>query len=99
MSKKRTLTFLVFLFVFNVCNTFAQTITDDRQPLVSVLEIIQKRYNIRFSYADITIADKTSPIPSEDLELNDVLNQLEISSQLEFRVLNSRFIVIQPAKY
>lgn len=99
MSKKKIFIFLLFLFVFNSCTVFAQTVINDRQPLVSVLEIIQKRYDIRFSYADITIANKTSAIPSDDLELNAVLNQLEISSQLEFRVLNSRFIVIQPAKH
>ncbi|TYC12804.1 TonB-dependent receptor plug domain-containing protein [Bizionia gelidisalsuginis] len=98
MSNKRTLTFLFFLFVFNVCNIFSQTITDDRHPLVSVLEIIQERYTIRFSYADITIANKTSVLPAKNLELNDVLNRLERDCHLEFSVLNSRFIVIQPAK-
>ncbi|MDX1270383.1 TonB-dependent receptor plug domain-containing protein [Bizionia paragorgiae] len=99
MITKRTLVSLWVLIVFNVCHMLAQNITNDKQPLISVLEIIQKRYDVRFSYADITIANKSSVVPDINLELSEVLKALEASSQLEFKVLNSRFIVIQPAKY
>ncbi|MDO5971224.1 TonB-dependent receptor plug domain-containing protein [Flavivirga aquimarina] len=82
----------------NVANPSAQTIQKEKQPLLSVLTILEERYNIRFSYADETIKDKTIILPNEDLTLEVILEFLKDETNLDFELLNDRFVAIKLLK-
>ncbi|PKQ45306.1 TonB-dependent receptor [Confluentibacter flavum] len=79
----------------NVVSLKAQTIQKEKQPLITILRILETRYQISFSYADSTIEDKVAVLPNEDLTLDNALNVLKTDINLDFEVLNNRFIVIK----
>ncbi len=73
----------------------SQIIQEEKQPLSSILKILETRYNISFSYADAAIEGKEAMLPAENLTLNDALNSIKRNTELDFEILNNRFIVIK----
>ncbi|MBU3822691.1 TonB-dependent receptor plug domain-containing protein [Flavobacteriaceae bacterium XHP0103] len=73
----------------------AQTVQEEKQPLSSVLKLLEKRYSISFSYADANIQDKYSILPNEAFSLEESLIILKEQTQLEFELLGNRFIAIK----
>ncbi len=82
----------------NVAAVKAQTIQKEKQPLIVVLKALSKTYNISFSYIDDTVNNKELTFPDKDLSLEDVLKFLRLHTQLDFELLNSRFVVISVKK-
>ncbi|SEQ11792.1 Outer membrane receptor for ferrienterochelin and colicins [Hyunsoonleella jejuensis] len=93
MNKKGGLFLLSILFFLNGLKGFSQA-NQETQPLIAILKILSERYDVSFSYIDETIANIEAPLPSEDLELTDAIYELELSTNLKFSILNSRFITI-----
>ncbi|WP_308990547.1 TonB-dependent receptor plug domain-containing protein [Mariniflexile litorale] len=79
----------------NVAILKAQTIQKEKQPLLTILKLLEVRYGISFSYADQTIKDKTSSLPHSEGSLDDALKVLKTETQLDFELLDSRFVVIK----
>ena len=67
-------------------------------PLKKVLSIIEKRYSISFSYADVTIENKYSILPNENKTLAESFALIEESADLVFEKLNNRFVVVKKKK-
>ncbi len=95
MSSKGYLSLFIFLFFLNVTILKAQTIQEEKQSLIAVLKTLERRYNIRFSYIDKTIKDKKTILPSDGLTIEDVLNILKNETDLDFQILDNRFVVIK----
>ncbi|GAA3616169.1 TonB-dependent receptor plug domain-containing protein [Flavivirga amylovorans] len=76
----------------------AQNVQKEKQSLLTILNILETRYNISFSYADETIKDKEITLPKEDLTLIDLLEFLKKKVELDFELLDSRFIAIKRLK-
>tara|TARA_R110000868_G_scaffold88088_5_gene245792 strand:+ start:5002 stop:7320 length:2319 start_codon:yes stop_codon:yes gene_type:complete len=95
VSKKGLLSLFIYLFFLNFSLLKAQSIQKEQQPLISVLKILETRYDIRFSYADQSIMDKKAVVPNKDLPLEDALTSLKNETELEFEILDNRFIVIK----
>ncbi len=98
MSKKGLLSLFIYLFFLNFSLLKAQSVQKEKQPLISVLKILEIRYDIRFSYADQSIIDKEAFMPMQDLSLEDALNSLKNETELEFEILDNRFVVIKAFK-
>lgn len=87
------------VFVFLI--TFLATIqgsaqTQDEIPLTEVLDSLEQKFNVRFSYADDNIKDvKIERFVSCD-NLEACLNQLADKTNLEFKILSDRFIAVSP---
>ncbi|NCQ15048.1 MAG: TonB-dependent receptor [Flavobacteriaceae bacterium CG_4_10_14_3_um_filter_33_47] len=73
----------------------AQTIQKEKQSLAEVLKILETKYNIRFSYADVTITDKMLALPDSNLSMEDAINLLKTETNLSFEILDNRFVVIK----
>ena len=97
MNKKGVLFLLNIILFFNGFNLCAQTI-EKKQALTSILKILSKRYNVRFSYADETIANSMAKLPKTELPLNLAIRELELETHLKFHLLNKRFITIVERK-
>ncbi|WP_299555415.1 TonB-dependent receptor plug domain-containing protein [Seonamhaeicola sp.] len=82
----------------NVTLLGAQTVQKEKQSLTAVLSVLEDRYNISFSYADKTVKDKKAMLPSKDIPLEDALRILKKETQLDFELLDNRFVVIKPVK-
>ncbi|GAA3637408.1 TonB-dependent receptor plug domain-containing protein [Flavivirga jejuensis] len=98
MSRKYTLSIFLFLLFLNIANLKAQTIQKEKYPLSSILNSLEKRYNISFSYADETIKNKEIILPNEDLTLEALIAFLKNETKLDFKLLDSRFVVIKLLK-
>lgn len=98
MSRKGTLSIFILLLFLNILTLSSQTVQKEKHPLADVLKIIESRYNISFSYADATIKDKKVVIPDKSLTLEDALDFLNNETNLEFELLNNRFVAIKIRK-
>jgi hypothetical protein len=94
VTKKDVLYLFISLFFLNGF-VIAQDIQKEPQPLIVVLQALESKFNISFSFADETIKDKFIIPPSENLSLTDVLNYLTSLTALEFEVLDNRFVAIK----
>ncbi|WP_026753245.1 FecR domain-containing protein [Sediminibacter sp. Hel_I_10] len=72
----------------------AQNTANTNAPLSDVLDVLEKRYEITFSYVDLTIANKTMSFPDENLSLAEVISLLSTSTNLDFIVVDNTNIVI-----
>jgi len=93
-KNKLILFFIIVLFSFS--KTLSQTKEETKkQSLSYILGLIESRYDIRFSYADDTILNKTCIIPEDNLTLKEVLFILEENTRLKFETIDDRFIAIK----
>ncbi|MFY7669913.1 TonB-dependent receptor plug domain-containing protein [Tenacibaculum sp. MEBiC06402] len=86
---------LLLLLIFNLFSSFPQQNSQDKIPLREVLEVLQKRYGVSFSYADNTIKNKYIKLPEENISLSEVLTFLKNTTNLEFELVNDTLIAIR----
>ena len=98
MNRNNFLSIILTLFFLNVATLKAQTIQKERQPLSVVLKILSETYNISFSYVDETIINKKVTTPNKNLSLEEALEFLKFETQLDFELLDNRFVVIKAKK-
>ncbi len=90
---KLLLRVILYLFFITSCH-FAQGQTKEEQPLGQILEELEKKYDIKFSYETKTISGITIMPLSSELSLEQVLLTLNSTTPLNFKVLSPRFIAI-----
>ncbi len=97
MSKHQFVSLFFLFFLFTSQSLKAQNV-NKKSPLSVVIDTLETRYNITFTYADATIKDKKSVIPSPSLSFNEVVNFLNKNTNLYFKVLSNNQIIIQNKK-
>ena len=95
MNRKGYLFISFFIFFFSVTQLTGQSLEKERQALVDVLKVLEKNFNVRFSYANNTIEGKTAILPASNLSLTEILDFLKNEVNLDFEILDSRFIVVK----
>lgn len=94
-----TKAFLRFVFSFwifyGLCITVVNAQNRQLLPLEQVLNLLQDRYNIRFSYNPIAIENLVLTIPDDSLSLNEALDFIKSQVAVEFTILNKRFITVK----
>ena len=98
MNRSFILSIIFTVFFLNVAAVKAQTVQKEKQPLIVVLKAISETYNISFSYVDDTINDKEVHSPDKDFSLEETLEFLRHETQLDFELLDNRFVVIKVVK-
>lgn len=98
MSKNFSFSIFILLFFLNVAYLKAQTIQEEKQPLITILKSLEEKYNISFSYVDDTIKDKEATPLKDNLTLEEALEFLKLETHLDFDLLNNRFIAIKKPK-
>lgn len=84
---------VLYLFFITSCH-LAQSQNKEEQPLAYILEQLEKRYDVKFSYETKTIEGVVVSPLSVGLSLDEALDKLKSITQLNFKVLSSRFIAI-----
>ncbi len=88
---------VAFLLIFSFCTTtYAQI--KEKQSLISIINAIEEQHRVRFSYANSTINDLKCLAPSNNLSLKDKLSYIETQTQVEFKILDKRYISIKPIR-
>ncbi len=98
MNRNFILSIILSVFFLNVATLKAQTIQKEKQPLIVVLKTLSDTYNISFSYVDDTVNDIEVTTPNKDLSLEEALEFLRSETQLDFELLDNRFVVIKAKK-
>ena len=98
MNRNFILSIILSVFFLNVAAIKAQTVQKEKQPLIVVLKALSETYNISFSYVDDTVNDKEVPNPDIGISLEEVLEFLRFHTQLDFELLDNRFVVIKVKK-
>lgn len=94
--KPAVLFVLVLCFFFSF-PTFGQT--GEKQALAVVMQELEQKHNIRFSYVPEEIAGITVSLPEKTANLQAVLQQLNKQTDLQFTLLNNRYVtVVSPPK-
>ena len=97
MKKKHLNFLLASLFPFLVLSySYSQETTKNELPLIEYLEVLEKDFNIKFSYADSDLVD----IKIERPDLKNFENILEFITDktgLTFTKLNNRYFTIDRA--
>jgi hypothetical protein len=95
---KKLLSIFFLLFFLNVATLKAQTVQKEKQPLITILKALEKKYNISFSYADESIKNKKATPITDDLTLEEALEFLKLETNLDFELLDNRFVAIKKAQ-
>tara|TARA_R110002050_G_scaffold104052_4_gene213226 strand:- start:18264 stop:20618 length:2355 start_codon:yes stop_codon:yes gene_type:complete len=95
VSKNSSFSIFIFLFFLNIAYLKAQVIQEEKQPLITILKTLEKTYNISFSYADETVKDKEASPLKDHLTLEEALEFLKLDTNLNFELLDNRFVVIK----
>ncbi|WNH13361.1 FecR domain-containing protein [Thalassobellus suaedae] len=95
MSKNIRFSIIILIFFLNNAYLKAQSVQEEKQPLITLLKTLQKTYNVSFSYADETIKDKKATPLKKDLTLQEALEFLKLDTNLDFELINNRFVVIK----
>ena len=98
MSKKGLLNVIIALFFLNTFCITAQIVQKEKLSLASILKALETLYNVSFSYADETIENITLELPESILTLTDAINFISTETDLNFKLLDNRFIVITKKK-
>ncbi|MBR9846028.1 MAG: TonB-dependent receptor [Algicola sp.] len=69
-------------------------ISFNSSSLQTAFETIEKVYNVRFSYYDSFLGQKTISLKREKRTLTEVLSEIEIQTNLKFEVLDNRYIIV-----
>lgn len=92
MKTDRYLTFILILFTLISNNSLAQD--TEIQSLDKFLLILEKKFDVVFTYADKNIQGVNLTIQQNDLSLDEYLVKLEKQTNLTFKKLDSRYIAI-----
>ncbi|WP_075340920.1 TonB-dependent receptor plug domain-containing protein [Tenacibaculum agarivorans] len=87
--------FLILCILFSHILLFPQQKSKSKLPIYKVLKILEKRYNVSFSFVDETIENIFTDIPKKENTLEEVLSIIEYNSTLIFEILNDRFIAVK----
>ncbi|WP_298534267.1 TonB-dependent siderophore receptor [uncultured Algibacter sp.] len=98
MSRKEIYYIIISLFLLNVSFLKAQSIRKEKQPLIVVLNNLEEKYNVRFSFTDNTIKDKLSVRPEENFSLAEVISFLKKETGLNYEILQDNFIIVRVLK-
>lgn len=87
--------FLILLYLFLLVGVKSVAQDTELIPLNRILNILEKRFDVVFTFADENIQGKYAAIPNADLSLDECLSELENQTNLHFLIVNDRYIAIQ----
>tara|TARA_R110002051_G_scaffold45354_4_gene91409 strand:- start:27864 stop:30173 length:2310 start_codon:yes stop_codon:yes gene_type:complete len=95
---KKLLRLILCLLLTAFCNLAYCQNKEEAKPLSKILLNLEERYNIKFSFEPATIEGKTTNLLYPELSLKQALDQLRLTTNLTFTVLDKRFIAITKSK-
>lgn len=96
MNKRLQFVVLFFLIIINSFSLLHSQQEKVIQPLAQILQELEARYNIRFSYEVKNIEGLSITPLSSELTLEEALEELRIKTALNYFEISNRFISISP---
>ncbi|MFL1011851.1 TonB-dependent receptor plug domain-containing protein [Flavisericum labens] len=98
MNRNLFISIVFSLLFLNVVTLKAQNIQKEKQPLIIILNTLSEQFGVSFSYVDDTIKNKKVSTPRMDLSLEEAIKFLAMETDLDFELLDNKFIVIKTPK-
>lgn len=92
MTNRNIIVLFFFLLILGEAS-FAQS--KDSKPLATILPILEKQFDVVFTFADEKIEGVFVSMPYKKLCLDDYILEIEKQTNLNFKKLNSRYIAIK----
>jgi hypothetical protein len=70
----------------------------NKTKITKILSILEKKYDIKFSYVDKILRNKKTSLNIKSAKLIQVLNQIELNSTLKFNKINDRYYSVSKSK-
>lgn len=97
MSKHLFKILITSLILFTSHALKAQNV-NNKLPLETVIDSLESRFNIVFSYADAAIKKHELKLPDSSLSLNEVIDYLNLNTDLKFSFLGKDQVIVQKGK-
>ncbi len=81
--------------LFFSCFLWATCLTVEAQSLITVLDSVEHQYNVSFAYNADYLANLEWAYPSQNVSLQDLLDQLAREKQLEYQIVNHQKVLIR----
>ena len=91
---KKLLGFIFYFTVIAFCNLTYSQQQKAVQPLTEILQALEKKHDVIFSFETKIIEDISIKPLSKDLSIQQVLTQLNRTTDFNFKMLSDRFIAI-----
>jgi hypothetical protein len=95
MHRKYLIYFFLLLQQFSFAQEININISSNEKALKEVIEYLEKKYNLRFSYQDETIYEKKVTLNIKNGDLKELLSQLEKQTHLDVELASNRYIIIK----
>jgi len=74
------------------------TFSFDNKPISEVLFSLEKTFDVRFSYSDKLVENKKITINRKQKILQEILEEIESKTTLEFKRINKRYLIVKNKK-
>jgi hypothetical protein len=95
MPKKYFLFILLLIGELSFCQEMNITINNNNTSFKEVIEYLEKKYDLRFSYKDEAINGKKITLNIKNGDLKELLTKLEEQTLLEINLVSNRYIIIK----
>lgn len=93
---KKLLSFIFYFIAIAFCNLAYSQQQKAVQPLTEILQALEKKHHVIFSFETKIIEGISIKPLSKDLSIQQVLAQLNRTTDFNFKMLSDRFIAITP---
>lgn len=94
----RLVVILIFPLVVFSQNKITASLEFNNEPLSKILLIVEKEYDVRFSYQNRFIDGINITLKKNTFTLDNLMNAISLQTNLAFKRINSRYIVITKLK-
>jgi hypothetical protein len=86
---------LIFTLSINVYSQNDTIINFVDEPLESVLKKLEEKFNLRFSYQDTIVKNKSFSLVSSNVSLRVILAEIQQTTDLIFEKINNRYFIVK----
>ncbi|WP_435622840.1 TonB-dependent receptor [Flagellimonas sp.] len=86
---------ILYLLALLLCEPSLAQETAEKRPLITILEELQGRFEVRFNYASDLLEEITVAIPNKESSLPEIVEQLRQDTGLDFVFLSQNAISIK----
>ncbi|MFH4963954.1 TonB-dependent receptor [Gaetbulibacter sp. M235] len=84
-----------FFALFFICYYFSLQ-AQEKKSLINVISALEARFEVKFSYSVNEVENVVVNMPNESDTLNQIIENLNANTLLNFKFLNERYITISP---
>ncbi len=86
---------ILLCMIFGLCQTLRSQNQPEPIPLTEIIQKLEMRYSVSFSFLDTTVSNIETQLPPETLTLEESIEMLKKQTKLHFSMIDKTSIIIQ----